>query len=285
MKTLQHTQSILLIGGPDTGKTHYGGQLLGRLQDSQGQLSLRGSPKNIMPFEEALKCLGQGVSASHTAATTYDEVVLPITLPNQGDVDLIWPDYGGEQIKHMLEQRRITDEWRRRIEQSVGWLLFVRLDRIVAPEDVISRPRTTSRIEIDGEIGAVQRSTQAELVELLQFLLFIKGIGTLQRVTHPSLLVLLSCWDELAISDQHVPPARLLHRYLPLFADFINATWEKDQATIMGLSSLGKPLKFDEPDQEYLDQGPEQFGYVVQNDGEQSTDLTIPLTHLINQSL
>lgn len=283
MIKIQPPQSLLLLGGPAAGKTHYGGQLLGRLQDGRSRLQLRTTSSSITPFEEALKRLGQGLAASHTATHLYDEIVLSVDAPSGGPIDLIWPDYGGEQIKHLLERRQISQEWRERIERGVGWLLFIRLDQITKYDDVISRPRADLPEEPLPSQGHVDWSSQADLVELLQLLLYVKGVDLLRRVARPALVVALSCWDELDSSAQNVLPATLLRQRLPLFAAFLEATWIPSELVTIGLSSLGKSLHDDEPDAEYRDKGPEYFGYVVLPDGKHSSDLTLPITMLMER--
>lgn len=271
--------SLLIIGGPDAGKTHYGGQLLGRLNRGEGRIRMRGAPANIAPFEEVLRCLGQGVRASHTASGVYYETVFPIELANGDMADLVFPDYAGEQIKAVMEQRHITKAWRSRLVESAAWILFIRPERIHAPEDILTRPRGEA-VELESDIPANFRwSDQAYYVELLQLLLYAKGAGTTMRVTSPTITVILSCWDELGAVEGGVKrPAELLSERMPLFAEYVDANWESGRITVLGLSSLGKALKEEEPDEGYLDNGPESFGYVVLPDGAHSPDLTLPVS-------
>lgn len=270
--------SLLIIGGPDVGKTHYGGQLLGRLNHGEGQIKKHGAPANIAPFEEVLRRLGQGMTAGHTATGVYYEIVLPIELANGDSADLVFPDYAGEQIKVIMEQRYITKAWRNRLVESSGWILFIRLERIHSPEDILTRPRGEA-VEQGTEMPTNFRwSDQAYYVELLQLLLYTKGAGTTMKINNPALTVLLSCWDEFDTGTGIKRPAELLSERMPLFSEFINANWKPDSLMVLGLSSLGKALKEEEPDEGYLDNGPENFGYVVLPDGAHSPDLTLPVS-------
>ena len=66
----------------------------------------------------------------------------------------------------------------------------------------------------------VTLSTQAGLVELLQALLFVKQ-GSNAQLLKPPLVVVLSCWDEIATpkgSNTWEHPAALLKKRLPLFS-------------------------------------------------------------------
>ena len=64
---------VLILGGPAAGKTHYAGQLLGRLRhDRQGTLRLQqGGADDLGKFEEVLGCLEEGRAAGHTPGETW----------------------------------------------------------------------------------------------------------------------------------------------------------------------------------------------------------------------
>jgi hypothetical protein len=276
--------SLLIIGGPDVGKTHYGGQLLGRLNQGEGRIRMRSAPANIAPFEEVLRCLGQGITAGHTATDVYHEIIFPIESVDGDPVDLVFPDYGGEQIKAIMEHRHITKAWRSRLVSSAGWLLFIRPERVHAPEDILTRPRGQA-VEPDTEMPTNFRwSDQAYYVELLQMLLYAKGTGTTMKMNSPSLTIIMSCWDELTNAKlRESKPAELLSERMPLFSEFVDANWGSNHLTVFGLSSLGKALQEAEPDEGYLDNGPERFGYVVLPNGVQSSDLTLPVSLTIER--
>jgi hypothetical protein len=259
---------LLVIGGPNAGKTHYGGQLLGRLNQRKGVLRMQGAPVNISPFEEVLKALGQGKTAGHTAMDVYHEVIMPIAKGAGETFELVFPDYNGEQVRGIMEDRHISREWQARLRESNGWLLFIRLELLRAFDDVFTRP--VSRVEEGNRNSSdgSKWSDQAYFVELLQLLLFTKGVGTIDRVNKPVLTVVLSCWDEIKGLQKNVTPLDLLSKRMPLFAEFIQATWQASELYVVGLSALGRALQEKEADEEYKDRGPECFGYVVLPDGK-----------------
>jgi hypothetical protein len=278
----ESTKSLLLIGASSTGKTHYGGQILGRLRQGSGELKMRKAADNISLFEEVLNCLGQGMPAGHTSVKIYDNIILPLEIPGGVQMDLVWPDYGGEQIKLIMDARQIGKKWRRRIIESDGWIFFIRLDHITAYEDISSRP--WKEMEKDctcKESSEFKWSSQAYFIELLQFFLHAKGVGTTNRLKLPAICFILSCWDEIKDIKEGIRPAELLQERMPLLANFTRATWEKDYFHIFGLSSLGRDLNKNEPDEEYIERGPETQGYVVSTEGEYSPDLTLPICTLI----
>jgi hypothetical protein len=275
--------TVLVIGGPAAGKTHFGAQLLARLSQRHDRLRMRAAPSNIAPFESTLLRLGQGMAAAHTPTEQFAEITLPVT-DNMGvggrPIDLVWPDYGGEQIDNMLRNRRIPSNWHERLTSSDGWLLFVRLQHAHVEEDMLSRPPSDQGASGRPALADFRWSHQARLVELLQLLLFVKGVGTIHRIRRPALTILASCWDEITGVRDGATPGAVLAERMPLLASFAKANWAPGQLSVVGLSSLGKALRADAPDEEYLSAGPEAFGYVVLPNGQKTDDLTVPVAEL-----
>jgi len=274
-------QKVLLIGGHNTGKTVFGTQLFGRLREGSSSLSLRSPPSNLSVFEEALDRLNEGCPPEHTPLSVYDKLVLPVETEDGDEIDVEWPDYGGEQIDSILKGRQVSSNWRERITKSNGWLLFIRPDLLGDYDDVIDRNLgTLVRSRDESQETEVEWCDQARLIELLQIFLFFRELSASEKVHEPVLTVVLSCWDEVDASDQKNPPEFLRVR-LPLLYAFLSSRWHTEAWSVIGLSALGRSLSKDEPDTEYVEKGPTSFGYMISADGEKSADLTRPLIDLI----
>lgn len=273
--------TLLVVGESGVGKTHYGAQLLQRLNQQGGTLQMRGAASNVSAYESALQRLNEGLAAEHTATSVYVESLWPVEDRDGRSTDLVWPDYGGEQVRQMIAQRQISPAWRERLRISDGWLLFVRVQHAQVEDDVFSRP-LARRADMPSTERVFKISEQAHFVELLQMLLFVRGVGNLLPVTTPALTVLLSCWDELGSGSagEEARPSDILAQRLPLLADFVTANWQPERRSVLGLSALGRPLRADTPDEDYVNCGPEQFGYVVRADGSRDPDLTFPIADL-----
>lgn len=268
--------SILLIGESGVGKTHYGAQLLKRLMKGDGLLRMNGAATNLEPFEAAMDSLNEGMAAHHTPITTYADSVWPIIDVEGRNAQLVWPDYGGEQVKAMSAKRRVPAAWRERIIAAPMWLLLLRLQQSRISDDILSRP--LSELKGSGcDNRELQVSDQARLIELMQMLVYIRGATSLEPL-HSPLCVLLSCWDELGIDDV---PATVLAQRLPMLSSYLTSTWA--DPSILGLSALERPLTPVGCDDGYAARGPEQFGYVVLADGTRSTDLTLPIQLLLEK--
>jgi hypothetical protein len=269
--------SILLIGESGVGKTHYGAQLLKRLMKSDGFLRMDGAATNFEPYDSALKSLNEGKSADHTATATYVDSIWPIIDRDGRTAQLVWPDYGGEQIRTIINSRRVPDAWRIRVLTSPAWLLLIRLQQTRVGDDIFSRPLTSLRMT-PTDNRELQISDQARFIELLQFFMYVGRATADGPLERPRLGILLTCWDELGFSGQ---PIEALRERLPMFHDFVQANWS--DAKVLGLSALGRSLSQSERDMDYVTRGPEHFGYVVAADGSESSDLTLPIKLLLER--
>ena len=268
-------KSILLIGESGVGKSHYGGQLLKRLMQEDGRIRMDGAATNLEPFEAVMASLDAGLSADHTATAIYHESRWPIVDDEGRKAHLIWPDYGGEQVKNIIDERRLPHDWLNRIAQSSAWLLLIRLQQTRSDDDIFSRPLTSLKGN-SREPRKARVSDQARLIELLQMLVYAQSTSDWSMGRLPCLVVLLTCWDEM---ENPGKPIDVLHEHLPMFCDFVASNWE--DSSVLGLSALEGPLDKEEPDSGYITQGSEQFGYVVLEDGTHSRDLTLPIRKLL----
>lgn len=272
--------NILLLGESDSGKTHYGAQLLLRLRGKQCELSFREQPTNISPFDAAITNLNKGKAAVHTSSGVYLESRWPLLDKRGNTFDLVWPDYAGEQITHITTRRLVTPEWSQRITTSSGWVLVLRLRKLTIPQDTFVKP--LAALAPSSAPKTLQKlSDQARIVELIQILLYTKSVGTLNRVSVPQLTILLSCWDEIPGLKAGDKPENVLADHLPLIHSFIAANWEPSSYAVFGLSALEKELTDKEADTGYIDNGPESFGFVIKPDGKETRDLTLPIRFLV----
>jgi hypothetical protein len=110
-------------------------------------------------------------------------------------------------------------------------------------------------------------------------LVFAAGRSTFDALAVPRLAVVLSCWDEL---ENPGTPEQIFSSRLPLVEAFVRSTWKNSVWSVWGLSSLGRQLSQSERDPEFLQEGPENFGYVVPpGSTEKNSDLTAPVAWLL----
>lgn len=275
---------VLVLGGSDVGKTHYVGQLLIRLRhDRQGKLRLRaGGVDDLSKLEEVLSCLEEGRAAGHTPAETWTGISCALETADGGNVLLDWPEYAGERLFSIIERRALTAEWRNSVKTATGWMLFLRPSKLILHEDLLVRPTGLTPEHVESETSSVNGSDwddQARYIELLQMLIFAAGKSTFHSASTPRLAIVLSCWDELGTATS---PEQIFANRLPMLNAFIRSNWQELAWSVWGLSSLGRSLSQETPDEEYASQGPEYFGYVVSPQStEQNSDLTAPVAWLL----
>ena len=273
-----NSSSILLVGEYDVGKTVYGAQLLRRLMTKQGKLQMHGSASNLQPFEAALHKLSDGLVPDHTPAATFSESIWPVADNENNHAELVWPEYGGEQVSTMLESRLIPSEWKNRVFACNAWLVMIRPSQIFVRDDILTKSAveespTFSRRDADF-------AKQAQLVELLQTLIFFWRLSKNQHPSLPPLAILLSCWDELSTDKT---PQDVLRTHAPLLDQYLTANYLESDTAIYGVSSLSKSLDKKIPDLEFSAKGPENFGYVTMPNGERTVDLSAPLHFLMSR--
>jgi hypothetical protein len=274
---------LVLLGGPNSGKTHYAGQLYGRVRRQPGLLRLRhdqGTPPDLSALEDVLRCLAGGHAAPHTSAKTWAEVLLPLVDRQGNPMDLRWPDYGGEQLRAVFDERAVSEAWRLRLTKADGWVLLIRLKSETTYPDALDELGKRAEPGTSNSARPGAWDANARWVELLQLLLHVAGLGQVVRLRRPRLTVLLSCYDELESSQQ--PPRDVLAETLPLVSSFIDSTWAAESVSIWGLSALGRLLETTSEDGSFIDEGPEHQGWVIPPEGgAPDPDLTRPLEWLV----
>lgn len=272
---------IALFGESDHGKSHYGAQLLSRIETEKCELKLRTASVDLSAYDDVRKKLNSGLLAEHTPSGIYKDNLWPVVDGKGRALNLTWPDYAGEQVKQVIDGRTMSQEWLERTQGADGWMLVVRPKLAKLDEDIFSKPLASLGKSSAASGSKLKRSTQARLVELLQMLVHARGLR--DRTALPPLVLLLSCWDEMKLS-KGTTPSEVIDSHMPLLASYVRSIWA-DRASVLGLSALGIELSDKVPNEDFVDNGPENFGFIVKANGEEDTDLTIPLVRLADMSV
>lgn len=278
---MDKTNSIMVLGKPNSGKTVYSAQLYGRLtRGVEQQITIRNTPENLDIFQEALERLAEGTNPQRTTSSQFANVSLPLLIKNEKEVDLTWFDYAGEQLTHIFDSRSVNEKWAETLINSNGWMVFIRLndetkykhkiEDLLTNRDAIKKGKTKQE-ETD--------SVDANIwwIELFQIILHVCNLKRSQRISKPKLAIVLSCYDQISNSTSTTTPKEVFEKELPLLNQFLHSNWEKDRISIWGLSSLGRAL--DKRSQNtFVDNGPENQGWIISPDNhERSADLTSPI--------
>jgi GTPase SAR1 family protein len=262
-------KEILIIGPPRSGKTTFLAQLYGRLIDKKGKLQLASAPENIDGIKSAYDRLAEGEETESTPSTDNLEVKISVIHEEQEFV-LHCKDYGGEQVRDLVALMEYDKTWIDRAKTNDRWILFIRPSEIehrfdLSKKGYAVKDRKATNALIFGT------SDQSQFIELIQVLLHARGTGMKERIDTPRLLIALTCWDELSTDST---PQQILQQKMPLFAHFIETNWLPGAIKIIGISAQEFSLKTDETRDKYLDEMPQNFGYLVLDDNPKEKDLT-----------
>ncbi|WP_078130560.1 TRAFAC clade GTPase domain-containing protein [Leptospira alexanderi] len=265
-------KSVLVIGRPHSSKTVFIAQLYSRLRKGKSIFSLSKSVEDLTPISAAREALAKGEEPQTTP--TNKNTNLSLSIKNgENQIELLYPDYGGEQIDRMIVSREIDQNWINAIKESNNWIFFIRLNSINKPLDISSVTVTESHLQKNNkELNQIYTlSDQSALIELLQILLYVKENDFHFKNSNLKLTVVLTCWDELKTEDN---PYLVFSRSLPLLLDFLESNWEREVLKIVGLAAQGFPLNLEENKEKFLNEGPENFGFFVRENGQRTNDIT-----------
>lgn len=131
---MNRSSSVIMIGGPDSGKTNYLGRLWGALGAEGAALRATQQQDDVRYVLYAYNCLLEGGFAPRTE-TNLDlegsDCSIEVAWDRGGTTehaDLYVPDVSGELWKDAVRTNELEDTWLSRVRQSVGALLFVRID-------------------------------------------------------------------------------------------------------------------------------------------------------------
>lgn len=260
---------ILIIGPPGSGKTTFLAQLYGRLVDKKGKLQLAFAPENIDGIKSAFNRLADGVETESTPSTDNLEVKIPVIYEEQEFV-LHCKDYGGEQVRDLVALMEYDKTWIDRAKTNDRWIIFIRPSEIEHRFD-LSKKGYAVKDQRGTKASSYGTSSQSQFIELLQVLLHARGTGMKDPINTPRLLIVLTCWDEL---NTNLTPEKILQQKMPLFANFIAANWLSGAFKVVGVSAQEFPLKTEDARDKYLDEMPQNFGYLVLDDNPKEKDLT-----------
>lgn len=280
--TANVTPRLLVLGGPDSGKSTYRAQLYQRIEHQPGALRLRASVDDRTAIEKDVERLTQGLQPLHTNVNTYQ--ITTFAVQDRADRPLVleFADYDGEQVRKMSESNSMPLAWVERAQQAESWMYFLRIDPVRPERNFMTDPVGTAVRTEPAAAPPVTMGESAEVnaIETLQRLLFTRGASLRHPLSSPRLAVLLSCWDELT-DEGTLLPATVLERRAPLLYRFVTANWLPSELHVWGLSSTERRLPEKDPDKAFAREGPAHFGFIVREDGTHEPDLTFPVGWLM----
>lgn len=157
-------RSIVLMGGPDSGKTNYIARLWPSFKRRKGALRAEHLPDDIAYVDSAVEYLMQGSFAPRSDRNLEvgraDFSISVRAAGDQGEMtELMVPDISGELWTRMVATFEISQEWLDVLNDAEGAIIFVRVhsDLIVKPLDWVTA-RSILELEQDGVEAAAEEA-------------------------------------------------------------------------------------------------------------------------------
>lgn len=287
-------RAVLLIGGPDTGKSNFLFRAWTQIDSSNGLVEKDGLPSDVEYLQSGAECQLRGEFAGHTSQEVQVISNIPIRLRSDSHKKalLVVPDIDGEQINRIYHARKWSYDWESLITESTAYLFFVRVNspQTIAPLDWIAchklycgttapTPAADRQASESAKIveKKVETPTQVVLVDWLQFILKAMHDKHPQAV-RPRVGIVVTAWDCVAIDFQG-GPSEWIKENMPLLHQFCITNQNVFEFSFFGTSIFsGDPITNLEFKEEISQKDPRKLGYIRHSsDNRKSDDFTIPI--------
>ena len=293
---MEDKRFVLLIGGPDAGKSNYLFRCWLAIDQTHGILVSDGLPDDLEYLRTGADELLKGNFAPRTAREVHNRNTIPVKSAQSESLkgELIVPDCSGEKWLEIYDRREWSDDWEELISPGTGCLVFIRAgsDKIVAPLDWISCFKLYGSAEmpdagLDSEAvvapgQSAKRTTPTQIV-LIDWLQFLRRVFT-DRISggfRPRIGIVVSAWDAVPEDQKAAGPTAYLATNFPMFEQFLRANSSAFDIHTFAVSVAGGDF-MNEPGfrDEFLQGNPLTAGYVIHGlDGawKKSPDHTLPV--------
>jgi len=280
------SRSIVLIGGPDTGKTNYIGRLWYALKGNEGALHAAEIPDDITFVEEIIDHLLRGRFAPRTGLTEdrRDFAISVVSANGGAATRIIIPDISGELWRKAALSSEIASDWMEELHRADGAIVLVRAHSALneEPLDWVTSRNLLSRL--GQEEGRTGFPTQVMLCELLRFLEL--SLADRPDGRRPRVAVIVTAWDLLDSQTAAKGPEAFLEAQYPLFAGRLHDIGRLE-VRVYGLSVVGGDIDADADYREkFLEKSFRESGWVATQDAEtrewrNTPDVTLPVAWVV----
>lgn len=278
------SKCIIVLGGPDSGKTNYIGRLWLALKSRRHALISTRVPANIdyvLDIAENL-CAGQFAPRSEHTEARRDFEIEVCSVDGQVTADVVVPDISGELWKSAVETAELDAGWMKSLEEAGGALIFV---RVGSPKNIEALNWVTSA-PLLAKLGNKAKGGTPTQVMLCEFLRFLElKLADRPHRSAPRVAIVVAAWDSLDAGTRAKGPEHYLGRNFPLFAGRLKDTTLGTK--IFGLSIVGGDLQNDDAfKEEFLAGKIDDHGWVAATQDPEPKwseipDLTLPIAWVL----
>lgn len=282
--------SVVLVGGPDSGKSNYIFRLWLAMNQGNGKITCDGLPDHLDYLQAGSQSLLKGEFAQHTPHDVFSENIIPFKIEDGSSVHsgkLIVPDCFGERWMAIYRKREWSKDWEDRISQPCGILMFVRAasDQVVSPLDWIKCEQMWGAPVVDGVQQDWVAPTQVVMTDWLQFF-DVAFADRRNGGNRPRVALVVSAWDRVPKDTQAVGPTEYLSQEFPLLSQFMEANDDKFDFAAFGVTVAGGDFDHQPgfKEQSLGQDDPLSGGYVMHElRGAPATakDMTLPISWIM----
>jgi hypothetical protein len=248
------------VGLRGSGKTSYLAALWHEVEAGEIPTALTSS--ELQPDREHLNQIREKwlsfQEVGRTSLRSQETVSLLLRDVSGAKVDVVVPDLSGELYRLQWVNRKVTRSYADFAAQSCGALLLIHPGAVVKSERILalgsseipssggslpppnafdSESSTPPNAKATKEWTPEVASTQVQLIELLQFISFLRPMSGPFRIA-----VIVSAWD---LISEPILPISWLETHLPLLYQYVVANAAAVPFRVYGVSALGGDLAKD----------------------------------------
>jgi hypothetical protein len=282
-------ESCFIMGLPDAGKTSFLAALWYSLDSKANNvLKIKRYDDNHTYLSTISKAWADGIPVSRTKRD-FEEHEIRLLLAHGDDAfEITFPDLSGETFQHQYEDREIGNSLMEYIQNSSSMLLFINPEKIIEPtlistipQHILIEPEHDMPIQQYKErVPREDDSTQAQLVELLQFVMYIRNNAPIR------LGIIVSAWDFVEISMGDKSPKDVIKAILPLLWQYVTSNKHLFTTEYFGVSAQGGTLEDSKIRDSLLEKiDPCDRIIVIDEQKKRHNDITLPLYKIAGEGL
>jgi hypothetical protein len=253
--------SVVVVGGPDSGKTNYIARLWSALREKKGELVEAVQPADLDFVLEAADHLFQGQFIQRSEQTE-DRRDFEVTVAARADgkqAKIVIPDISGELWRRAVADLDVSPDLMDDLRNASGALLFLRegSDQNVQPLDWITAKKHLAKMQGVEDKGTPTQVMLCELIRFLELTLARRADGG-----RPRLAVVVSAWDLVGSDVFEKGPITYLEEEYPILAGRLDDLTTLD-VQVFGLSVVGGNLDEEEFKKAFLEKGIDGHGWVA----------------------
>ena len=272
-------EKYFIMGLPEAGKTTFLAALWYVLDNSNdSSLKIKNYLGDLTYITNIANEWADAKALSRTIKTTEKlKIELSLKSSSDEDITLAFPDLSGESFQDQYVEREVKVKHAKLTKDCSGVFLFIHPDKIIEPFLISELPATIRKCKTEDTSTEEKRwnikevPTQVQLVELLQFLTFIRN-GQQVRLS-----IVVSAWD---LIDKTQTPEQFIKERLPLLWQYLMSTSDFLSITYCGVSAQGGELS--ESEKLLENTNPSDRITVIDNEGNRFKDITLPISWILN---